>query len=132
VADPTLNSAAYFNFVSKCLNGSSTPAGNAVAADLTAMPHLLIAGAAGSGKSVSVNALISCLLLNNTPDDLRLQGVFVSDSEIQRLVQYWQGFSSMATTTQVVVGGIVGPPEAGTGTRQVLDYGPAAPPADEA
>jgi S-DNA-T family DNA segregation ATPase FtsK/SpoIIIE len=352
-------------------------AGNAVAADLAAMPHLLVAGATGSGKSVCVNALISCLLINNTPDELRLimvdpkrveltgyngiphllapvvvemervinalqwvtremdmryrkladigsrniqdynnkmaargqpripylvviideladlmlmapdetertitrlaqlaratgihlviatqrpsvdvvtglikanfparvafavtsgvdsrvildqpgaerllgrgdmlfqapdapapvrlQGVFVSDSEIQRLVQYWQGFSSAAATTQVAVGGIVdafpaniplkqlpmwddivneedkdplmdeavdlvrrqgrasismlqrrlrigytraarmveameekgivGPPEAGTGARQVLDYGPAAPPADEA
>ncbi len=47
-------------------------AGNAVAADLAVMPHLLIAGATGSGKSVCVNSLISCLLLNNTPDDLRL------------------------------------------------------------
>ena len=47
-------------------------AGNAVAASLEAMPHLLIAGATGSGKSVCVNALISCLLLHNTPDDLRL------------------------------------------------------------
>ncbi len=47
-------------------------AGQAVAADLAAMPHLLIAGATGSGKSVSVNALISCLLLNNTPQQLRL------------------------------------------------------------
>ncbi len=47
-------------------------AGNAVAADLVAMPHLLIAGATGSGKSVCVNSLIACLLLNNTPDDLRL------------------------------------------------------------
>lgn len=47
-------------------------AGNAVAADLAAMPHLLIAGATGSGKSVCVNALISCLLLNNTPEDLRM------------------------------------------------------------
>jgi S-DNA-T family DNA segregation ATPase FtsK/SpoIIIE len=47
-------------------------AGNAVAADLSAMPHLLIAGATGSGKSVCVNALICCLLLHNTPDDLRL------------------------------------------------------------
>jgi len=46
--------------------------GNAVAADLSAMPHLLIAGATGSGKSVCVNALICCLLMNNTPDDLRL------------------------------------------------------------
>ncbi|MCU0485098.1 MAG: DNA translocase FtsK, partial [Anaerolineales bacterium] len=47
-------------------------AGNAVAADLAAMPHLLIAGQTGSGKSVCVNALISCLILHNTPDDLRL------------------------------------------------------------
>jgi S-DNA-T family DNA segregation ATPase FtsK/SpoIIIE len=47
-------------------------AGNAVAADLSAMPHLLVAGATGSGKSVCVNAIISCLLLHNTPDDLRL------------------------------------------------------------
>ncbi len=47
-------------------------AGNAVAADLSAMPHLLIAGATGSGKSVCVNAIITCLLLHNTPDDLRL------------------------------------------------------------
>ncbi|MEW6717822.1 MAG: DNA translocase FtsK [Chloroflexota bacterium] len=46
-------------------------AGNAVAADLTAMPHLLIAGATGSGKSVCVNSLICCLLMFNTPDDLR-------------------------------------------------------------
>jgi S-DNA-T family DNA segregation ATPase FtsK/SpoIIIE len=47
-------------------------AGNAVAADLAAMPHLLIAGQTGSGKSVCVNSLIACLLLHNTPDDLRL------------------------------------------------------------
>jgi DNA segregation ATPase FtsK/SpoIIIE, S-DNA-T family len=47
-------------------------AGNAAAGDLSAMPHLLIAGATGSGKSVCVNAVICCLLLNNTPDDLRL------------------------------------------------------------
>lgn len=47
-------------------------AGKAVAADLAAMPHLLIAGATGSGKSVCVNALICGLLLNNTPDELRM------------------------------------------------------------
>ncbi len=46
--------------------------GNAVAADLTTMPHLLVAGATGSGKSVCVNAIVCCLLLHNTPDDLRL------------------------------------------------------------
>ena len=46
--------------------------GNAVAADLAAMPHLLIAGTTGSGKSVCVNSIISCLLINNTPETLRL------------------------------------------------------------
>jgi DNA segregation ATPase FtsK/SpoIIIE, S-DNA-T family len=47
-------------------------AGNPVAADLASLPHLLVAGTTGSGKSVCVNALICCLLLNNTPDNLRL------------------------------------------------------------
>ncbi|MBK9050677.1 MAG: DNA translocase FtsK 4TM domain-containing protein [Chloroflexi bacterium] len=47
-------------------------AGQAVAADLTKMPHLLIAGATGSGKSVCVNGIIACLILQNTPDDLKL------------------------------------------------------------
>ncbi len=41
-------------------------------ADLGAMPHLLIAGATGSGKSVCINAITACLLFNNSPDDLRL------------------------------------------------------------
>ena len=36
------------------------------------MPHLLIAGTTGSGKSVCVNAILTCFLLHNTPDDLRL------------------------------------------------------------
>ena len=47
-------------------------AGNAVAADLAAMPHLLIAGTTGSGKSVCVNAIISSFLVHNTPDTLRM------------------------------------------------------------
>ncbi len=47
-------------------------AGQPIVADLAAMPHLLIAGTTGSGKSVCVNGLIACLLLQNTPDDLRL------------------------------------------------------------
>jgi S-DNA-T family DNA segregation ATPase FtsK/SpoIIIE len=46
--------------------------GHPAAVDLGLMPHLLIAGATGSGKSVCVNAIICCLLVNNTPDDLRL------------------------------------------------------------
>jgi S-DNA-T family DNA segregation ATPase FtsK/SpoIIIE len=45
--------------------------GEAVAADLAKMPHLLIAGATGSGKTVCLNSIVSCLLLHNSPDDVR-------------------------------------------------------------
>jgi S-DNA-T family DNA segregation ATPase FtsK/SpoIIIE len=45
--------------------------GETVSADLTKMPHLLIAGATGSGKTVYLNSIICCLLIFNTPDDLR-------------------------------------------------------------
>lgn len=46
--------------------------GQAVVADLARMPHLLIAGATGSGKSVCLNAIITCLLMNHSPEQLRL------------------------------------------------------------
>ena len=45
--------------------------GEAVAADLAKMPHLLIAGATGSGKTVCLDAIICCLLLFNTPNDVQ-------------------------------------------------------------
>lgn len=47
-------------------------AGDPVSVDLAKMPHLLIAGTTGSGKSVSVNAMLLSLLYKYTPEDLRL------------------------------------------------------------
>jgi S-DNA-T family DNA segregation ATPase FtsK/SpoIIIE len=143
-------------------------------------------------------------MLFQAPDaaaPVRLQGVFVSDNEIQRLVTYWQSFAGAVTPAPTAAGGvvdaapsgiplkqiplwddftpeqekdplldeavdlarrqgrasvsmlqrrlrigytraarlietmeekgIVGPPEPGTNTRAVLDYGPAGPPIDE-
>jgi DNA segregation ATPase FtsK/SpoIIIE, S-DNA-T family len=46
--------------------------GNPICFDLERFPHLLISGTTNSGKSVCVHALLACLLLSNTPDDLRL------------------------------------------------------------
>jgi len=46
-------------------------AGRPVAADLARMPHLLIAGATGTGKSVSIHTMIASILFNATADDLR-------------------------------------------------------------
>jgi S-DNA-T family DNA segregation ATPase FtsK/SpoIIIE len=46
-------------------------AGAPIARDLAALPHLLIAGATGSGKSVCVNAIIASLLCSRTPDEVQ-------------------------------------------------------------
>ncbi len=45
--------------------------GEAVAADLSRMPHLLIAGATGSGKTVCLNSIICCLLMHNPPTNVQ-------------------------------------------------------------
>ncbi len=46
--------------------------GRVIVADLAEMPHLLIAGATGSGKTVCMNSLLTGLLMSRTPDQLRL------------------------------------------------------------
>jgi S-DNA-T family DNA segregation ATPase FtsK/SpoIIIE len=59
--------------------------GAPVAADLARMPHMLIAGTTGSGKSVCIAALTTCLVMNNTPEDLRLVMI---DPKMVELVRF--------------------------------------------
>jgi S-DNA-T family DNA segregation ATPase FtsK/SpoIIIE len=59
--------------------------GNPIVADLSEMPHLMIAGSTGSGKSVCINAIISSLLYRFSPDQLRFVMI---DPKVVELQQY--------------------------------------------
>jgi len=62
-----------------------TVTGDCVNADLTKMPHLLIAGATGSGKSVCINTIVMSILMNLSPDDVKLMMI---DPKKVELTQY--------------------------------------------
>ena len=59
--------------------------GQPLVADLARMPHLLIAGATGSGKSICITSLAVCLAMNNAPEDLRMVMI---DSKMVELLRF--------------------------------------------
>lgn len=59
--------------------------GQPLVADLSRMPHLLIAGATGSGKSICITSLAVCLAMNNAPEDLRMVMI---DSKMVELIRF--------------------------------------------
>jgi len=59
--------------------------GNPIVADLVKMPHLLVAGTTGSGKSVCITSIISCIVMNNSPRDLRIA---ILDPKMVELVRF--------------------------------------------
>ncbi|MDO8491809.1 MAG: DNA translocase FtsK, partial [Dehalococcoidia bacterium] len=70
-----IESAAFQKLQTKCklaVGLGKATGGEVVVADIAKMPHLLIAGATGSGKTACMNSIIGCLLMQNTPDELRL------------------------------------------------------------
>jgi S-DNA-T family DNA segregation ATPase FtsK/SpoIIIE len=78
--------------------------GMPVVADLSSMPHLLIAGTTGSGKSVCIAAITACLVMNNTPDDLRLVMIDPKMVELVRFNGLPHLFGKVETDIQRILG----------------------------
>jgi len=78
--------------------------GAAIVDDLSTLPHLLIAGATGSGKSVCINSLITCLLCRNTPNTLRL--LMVDPKRVELSV--YNGIPHLLAPVVVEPGRVVG------------------------
>ncbi len=114
--------------------------GDPITADLTSMPHLLIAGATGSGKSVCVNAIIACLLLQNTPEEL--QFIMVDPKRVE--LAGYNGIPHLVSPVVVDLERIVGVLKwvqremddryrrfANVGARNIIDFNENKLPADQ-
>ncbi|MCP5099111.1 MAG: DNA translocase FtsK [Chloroflexi bacterium] len=78
--------------------------GQPIVANLDSMPHLLIAGTTGSGKSVCVNGIIACLLLQNSPDTLKL--VMVDPKRVE--LTGYNGIPHLAAPVIVEIDKVIG------------------------
>jgi len=84
--------------------------GNYIVGDLAGMPHVLIAGATGSGKSVCMNSLLAGLLMSRTPDQLRL--ILVDPKIVE--------FTAYKDLPHLVVPVITDPKKVGLGLRWAI------------
>jgi S-DNA-T family DNA segregation ATPase FtsK/SpoIIIE len=83
---PLLETDAFYRVASPlALALGRDVSGNPILADLGRMPHLLIAGTTGSGKSVCIAGLAACLAVNNAPEDLRMVMI---DSKMVELIRF--------------------------------------------
>ena len=83
---PILESKEFLKLSSKLTLGlGKNVSGEPVIADLAKMPHLLIAGTTNSGKSVCITAITACLMMNNTPSELKL---VLLDPKMVELVRF--------------------------------------------
>ena len=67
--------------------------GNAVWTDLARMPHMLIAGTTGSGKSGCINTILTSILLRSTPDDVRM--ILIDPKRIE--LNYYESIPHLLT-----------------------------------
>jgi S-DNA-T family DNA segregation ATPase FtsK/SpoIIIE len=83
---PILEAREFQKLSSKLALGfGKNVSGEPVVADLARMPHLLIAGTTNSGKSVCITAITTCLVMNNTPSELKL---VLLDPKMVELVRF--------------------------------------------
>lgn len=102
---PILETEAFYKFGSPLTIALGRDvSGQAVVADLASMPHLLIAGTTGSGKSVCIAALTLCLVMNNTPQDLRLVMIDPKMVELVRFNGLPHLFGKVETDLQRILG----------------------------
>jgi S-DNA-T family DNA segregation ATPase FtsK/SpoIIIE len=78
--------------------------GHPLIADLARMPHLLIAGATGSGKSVCITALAACLAMNNSPEDLRIVMIDAKMVELLRFNGLAHLYGKVETNIERILG----------------------------